>query len=352
MTLSPFVRCLAIACGIATVSSGAARAQGGVTHVDTIPAPSLRTNLLGDPDRRLATVYLPPGYSKQAKKRYPVVYLLHGFDADHRAYMKGGYQDLNVRVSMDSLIRSGAVREMIVVTPDARNAFDGSFYANSVTTGNWEDFIVRDLVSYMDRHYRTIRNRSGRGLSGHSMGGFGTLRVGMRHPETFSALYAMSPCCLGNFESLGLRGERTWKIALGLRERDEFAKAGFVENMLYALAGIYSPNPDRPPFFVEFPYRLEGDSIVANPAVSPRWAANPLSMVGAHVANLKRVRIAFDAGREDDFHDIPANVARLDSLLTSLGVPHEAELYEGTHGSRIRQRLESKVFPFFSKALH
>jgi S-formylglutathione hydrolase len=352
MTFFRIMRCCAVACLVIAASTGLSGAQGGVTHVDTIPAPSLRNNLLGDPDWRLATVYLPPGYSKNAKKRYPVVYLLHGFGADHRAFMRGAYQNLNVRISMDSLIRSGAVSEMIVVTPNARNAFDGSFYANSVTTGNWEDFIVRDLVSYMDRRYRTIRNRSGRGLSGHSMGGFGTLRIGMRHPETFSALYALSPCCLGRADSADAASSRAWKIALGLRERTEFATAGYIPNLIYALTGVYTPNPEKPPFFVDFPFRMEGDSIVRDPEISGLWAATPLSMVPAHTANLKRVRIAFDAGTADGMRDIPLNVSRLDSLLTSLGVPHEAELYDGTHGSRIRSRLESKALPFFSRALH
>ena len=325
---------------------------GGVTHVDTVPAPSLRNNLLGDPDWRLATVYLPPGYSKNAHKRYPVVYLLHGFDADHRAFMRGAYQNLNVRISMDSLIKGGLVSEMIIVTPSARDAFDGSFYANSVTTGNWEDFIVRDLVAYMDRKYRTVKNRSGRGLAGHSMGGFGAIRVGMRHPEIFSALYALSPCCLSEGKSMTAADERNWKIALGLTERSQFAKAGFIPSIYYALAGVYSPNPQKPPFFVDLPMRLSGDSVVPDPAVGSKWSETPLVMVPSHVANLRRMAISFDAGTADGFRDIPVNVAKLDTMLTALGVPHEAELYEGTHGSRIRSRLESNVFPFFSRVLH
>src|SRR6476659_6234734 len=72
--------------------TGSAQA-GGVTHVDTVPAPSLRNNLVGDPDRRAMTIYLPPSYSKSKHRRYPVVYLLHGFSADHRALLKGEYQN-------------------------------------------------------------------------------------------------------------------------------------------------------------------------------------------------------------------------------------------------------------------
>ena len=338
---------------LAFLAANPARAQvGGVTHVDTVAAPSLRNNLLGDPDRREVTVYLPPSYSKRQAKRYPVVYLLHGFAADHRAFMKGAYQNLNVRISMDSLIRSGAVGEMIVVTPSARNAFDGSFYANSVVTGNWEDFIVRDLVVHIDRKYRTVPNRRGRGIAGHSMGGFGALRIGMRHPATFSAIYALSPCCLGNAGGPEGLGVRSWKTAIGLTERSQFAKAGFIPNIIYALSAMYSPNAGKLPFFVDLPYRIEGDSLRAVPDVAARWMTAPLSEVGHYTVNLKRINIAFDAGRADGFRDIPINVQKLDSALSSLGVEHSAELYDGTHGSRIRSRLETKVFPFFSGVLH
>ena len=326
--------------------------QGGVTHVDTVAAPSLRGNLIGDPDRREITVYLPPSYSKQRSKRYPVVYLLHGFAADHRAFMKGAYQNLNVRISMDSLIKAGLSREMIVVTPNARSWFDGSFYANSVVTGNWEDFIVRDLVGYMDRKYRTIRNRSGRGVTGHSMGGYGALRLGMRHPEIFSAVYALSPCCLGTTEYSDAGTQRDWRRGAALTARDQYKASGFGTNRFYAEAAVYSPDPDNPPFFVRLPYRLNGDSLVLDTAIARKWHATPLDEAPSFVGNLKRLTIAFDAGDKDGLRDIPPNVQRLDSLLTALGVPHTSEIYDGDHGNRIRARLESKAFPFFSKNLH
>ena len=79
-------------------SHAAAQGAGGITHVDTISAPSLAGNLIGDTNRREVTVYLPPGYSKNSRKRYPVVYLLHGFAADHRAFKAGVYSNMNTRL--------------------------------------------------------------------------------------------------------------------------------------------------------------------------------------------------------------------------------------------------------------
>jgi len=323
--------------------------SGGVTRMDTVAAPSLRANLTGDPDRRAATVYLPPTYSSSPHRRYPVIYLLHGFAADHRAFVRGAYQNFNIRISMDSLIRAGAVREMIVVTPSARNAYDGSFYANSPVTGNWEDFIVRDLVRHMDRNYRTVRSATGRGLAGHSMGGYGALRIAMRHPGTFSAIYAMSACCLA--WSPGAVDSSQWRQALSVDDRMKFARAGFQTNLLLALAAVNSPNPQKPPMFVDLPYRLLADSIVPDEEVARLWRTGPLTMVTTHARNLRRMSVAFDAGKADGFRDIPVHASELHRLLAELRVPHEFELYEGTHGNRIRARLEAKVLPFFSRTL-
>src|SRR5438093_2000153 len=96
-------------------SGGGQEWTGGVIHTVTVPAPSLKSNLLGDPETRTTSIYLPPSYRRSHSRRYPVLYLLHGFGAGHTAFIAGNYQNLNIRISMDSLIRSGKVTEMIVV---------------------------------------------------------------------------------------------------------------------------------------------------------------------------------------------------------------------------------------------
>ena len=98
--------------------------------------------------------------------------------------------------SADKLAAAGTAREMIVVMPNAFTLHKGSMYSNSVTTGDWETYVARDLVAYVDGHYRTIPNRMSRGLGGHSMGGYGAVRIGMKRPDVFSSLYLMSSCCL------------------------------------------------------------------------------------------------------------------------------------------------------------
>lgn len=331
-------------------SSALATAQG-VIHRDSVPAPALSHNKVGDPAWDRVSVYVPPGYDRNPRRRYPVLYFLHGFDADDRALIKGAYQNLNIRVSMDSLVKAGAVNEMIIVMPNARNAYNGSFYTNSPITGNWEQFIVRDLVNYVDRKYRTLRTRNARGLAGHSMGGYGALRVGMRNPETFSAVYALSPYGLAFADSVERGYEKNWRAALALRSWSDFPGAGFITNLLLAFGAANSPDANNPPFYVALPYVPSGDSLVLDQRVARRWSVRPLAMVRDYAANLKRLAIAFDAGTADGFKDIPIRSAELDSLMTELGIRHSFELYNGGHGDHIRSRIETEVLPFFSKAL-
>nr|MBA3646825.1 alpha/beta fold hydrolase [Gemmatimonadaceae bacterium] len=306
---------------------------------------------LGDSADRAVSIYLPPGYSASRARRFPVVYLLHGFGADnYTTWIAGRLQNLNVRVSMDSLIAAGKVGEMIIVMPSARNRYDGSFYANSPVTGNWEDFIVRDLVGFVDRHFRTIRSREARGLGGFSMGGYGALRLGMRHPETFAAIYALSPCCLDpiRMESGGMK--KTWASTIALRDTSQIRTAGFNSNLVLALAAVYSPDTTRAPFFVNYPFRINGDSLVPEPLTVAKWKS-VVSEIPEYAANLRRMKIGFEAGRSDGFADIPRNVTDLDRALTGLGIPHRYEIFEGTHGNRFRKRLEEVALPFFSANL-
>ena len=155
---------------------------------------SLEGNLEGDSPDRDVLIYLPPSYASSPNRRYPVVYFLHGYGARAETY----WNSLSVPAAADAAVTDGSSREMILVLPDAHTIYDGSMFSSSLTTGDWESFVAEDLVAYIDGHYRTIANRSARGLAGHSMGGYGTVRIGMKRSDAFSVLYAMSSCCLMN----------------------------------------------------------------------------------------------------------------------------------------------------------
>ncbi|HEX8357718.1 MAG TPA: alpha/beta hydrolase-fold protein, partial [Segetibacter sp.] len=169
--------------------------KGSVERIK-VHGKGLEGNLEGDDADRDVSVYLPPGYKANPKKRYPVVYFLHGYtdnDAKWYGFVKHW---INMPAIVDSVFAAGGSKEMILVTPNAYTRFHGSMYSNSVTTGNWEDFVAKELVAYMDSHYRTIAKPESRGLAGHSMGGYGTMRIGEKYPEIFAGIYMLSPCCL------------------------------------------------------------------------------------------------------------------------------------------------------------
>lgn len=156
----------------------------------------LEGNLEGDsPDRDVA-IYLPPSYANNRHRRYPVVYFLHGWTQSADKWYGQTQFWAKLPTILNRTWGQTGNREMIFVTPDAFTRYQGSFYSNSVTTGNWEDYIVSELVPYVDTHYRTIPDPTSRGLAGHSMGGYGTMRIGMRHPDLFSSVYLLSACCM------------------------------------------------------------------------------------------------------------------------------------------------------------
>ncbi|MBO9711150.1 MAG: alpha/beta hydrolase, partial [Caulobacter sp.] len=241
-----------------------------------VHSPALEGNLEGERADRDVVVYLPPGYAANPTRRYPVVYALHGYGLT----VDGFAGLLQSPKTIEAAFASGAPG-MIVVLPDTQTLHNGSMYSSSVTIGDWEGFITRDLVAYVDAHYRTLPNRLSRGLVGHSMGGYGATRLGMKHPETFGALYIMSPCCLSAREAPPAQAAA---IVEAVKTPEEATRLDFLPRATFAVAAAWSPNPKKPPFYVDLP-TSKG---VVDPSVLARWAANaPLSMLDQYVFNLR-----------------------------------------------------------------
>lgn len=315
---------------------------------------ALEGNLLGDSSIRNVVVYVPPDYATSGSKRYRTLYLLHGFGArrnGQNAWITG-YRGFHLGHTMDSLYAAGAVRDLIVIAPDASNFWGGAFYRDSPVAGGWETFITRELVGAIDASFRTIARRDARGLAGHSMGGYGTLTLAAKHPDIYGAAYAMSPCCIAPAaEAADL--SPMWKLIATATDAQSVRGAGFYGGALMGLATAYAPNPTKPPLYIDLPFRVVGERMVPVPDVANKWMSQaPLRLVDSLSGNLKRLRaFGFDAGRNDNFKDIPILTAIIDSLFTRRGVAHRFELYDGDHGNRIGQRLPAIVLPFFDKAL-
>lgn len=320
-----------------TTLSAQDNTRHGVVQRIKVHGKSLENNLEGDsPDRDVA-IYLPPSYGASPDRRYPVLYLLHGFTDSVDNWWGVKPHFVNVPVVMDKALAAG-VNEMIVVMPDAFTRYQGSLYSNSATVGDWEEYVAKELPAYIDAHYRSIAKPEGRGLAGHSMGGYGTIRIGMKHPGIFSSLYLLSPCCM----SVG--GVRPNPKAEAIHDPAEVEKADFFTKATLASAAAWSPNPKNPPLFFDLPYK-NGEVI---PQIVAKWQANaPLAMIDQYITNLRQYKaIGMDAGTKDQ--PIASTVQALDGILSAYGIKHIYETYDGDHVNHIAERLEKNVAPFFA----
>ena len=305
-----------------------------VQHIK-VHGKALEGNLEGEPVDRDVIVILPPSYAKSKARHYPVVYFMHGFALT----AQGFYDFMHVPESIGASSADG--KDFIVVMPDTDTKLGGSMYSNSVTTGDFETFIAKDLVSYIDGHYRTIAKRAGRGLAGHSMGGYGVWKVAMRYPDVWSSIYAMSACCMSpRVETV----EASKKLAA--IPYDQAGKAGFGDKAALASAAAWSPNPKNPPYYMDF--AAKGDAI--DPLVIAKWANNsPIAMASSHIPQLKSfTAVASDGGDKDG---LTKDATVMHEELDGFGVPNSFEIYSGDHTSAIVERFRSKVLPFFAEHL-
>jgi enterochelin esterase-like enzyme len=310
-----------------------------VEHIKVHGA-GLEGNLEGDAADRDVFVYLPPSYAKEKSRRYPVVYALHGYSIGAEQWS----HEIHVPQTIEGAFAQGA-QEMIVVLPDSKTVHNGSMYSSSVTTGDFEQFIARDLVAYIDAHYRTIPNRRSRGLVGHSMGGYGATRIGMKHSDVFGGLYIMSPCFLSARAAGSLKPEDE-KALEAVKTAEDSAKLGFFQRAQLATAAAWSPDPKNPPLYLDLPMK-DG---AAQPDVLAKWTANaPLAFMDQYIGNLREYRaIAIDVGDQDG---LKIDTGKLHDALDRYGIANGFEVYEGTHTSKVADRFQNHVIPFFNKNL-
>ncbi len=320
-----------------------------VEHIKVHSA-AIEGNLEGEPADRDVIVFLPPSYAHDTTRHYPVVYALHG-------YFIGAEQwsgEIHVPQTIEGAFAEGA-KDMIVVLPDSKTVYLGSFYSSSATTGDFERFISHDLVTYIDAHYRTLSTRESRGLVGHSMGGYGAARIGMKHPDVFGALYIMSPCCLspmtgGGPGPVGNAKQRAIDSEKRAAEAKSPAKLAAVspgfEAAPYATAAAWAPDPKNPPLYFDLPTK-DG---VPQPEIIAKLTANaPLAFVDQYIGNLKQYRaIAMDVGDQDGLR---FDAKKLQEVMDRYGIVNTFTIYPGTHTSAVADRFQKHVMPFFSTNL-
>jgi enterochelin esterase-like enzyme len=310
-----------------------------VEHIK-VHGTALEGNLEGDAVDREVIVFLPPSYSSDPRRRYPVVYALHGYSIGAEQWT----HEIHVPQTIEGAFAQGA-QEMIVVLPDSKTIHNGSMYSSSVTTGDFENFIAHDVVAYIDSHYRTIPERMNRGLVGHSMGGYGATRIGMKHADVFGTLHIMSPCCLSP-RPAGPVDPKTEQTLAAVKNAEDSAKLPFMLRAQLASAAAWSPDPLNPPLYLDLPSK----NGVPQPEILAKWTANsPLAFLDQYVRNLRLYRaISIDVGDQDGLR---ADTIKLHEALDRYKIPNTFEVYSGTHTSRVADRFQNHVMKFFSENL-
>jgi len=304
----------------------------------TVHGVGLERNLNGDTADRRVSIYLPPSYASSRTRHYPVLVLLHGFnDTDEEWTVPAAGKPLTgIQQIMDEGIRAHRFGEMIVVMPDERTRLIGAWYMNSAASGDWDGFIARELVSLVDRSYRTLPSPANRAIAGHSMGGYGALRLAMLHPDVFGTTYGISPA-LVNWSHEILPDNPAWKDVFALRstppmELDQVYQWGFV-----SMSAAFASDPGRKPFYADFPFKMVAGSLSPSEPAFSRWeSAFLVNMAKDHVGGLSQLKgIAFDAGSEDEFRFIPEGCRAFSNRLTALGIAHRYDEYNGDHRNRL-----------------
>lgn len=265
-------------------------------------------------------VYLPPDYYNNPEEHYPVIYFLHGADQNH-------LNNSSVLVWTQSLINYGSIHPVIVVFANgACPPYWGSVYANSALYGNYEDYIVQDLVQFIDTTFRTLAERNYRCISGYSMGGGGSAYLAIKHPDVYRGFAShagildldavMSVWRLGVLSETG--GVPPYNYTWG---------AGTYTNFFFTAAGAMSPNLNNPPTYVDFPLCPDGDLI---DSVYMKWIQHDNCNLIKQISPADNLGIFFSCGTNDGLQLYPANESFRDTLIM-LGLDHVFLTTTGDH---------------------
>ena len=329
-----------------------------------ITAESITPNFMENPELRKVQIYIPEGYDNNESENYSVIYLLHGLPFSEQTFTDPALWEGWVGAPMpfvaapdfpaegfkewvDSMIDMGEMDPVIIVMPNAEaNQFGFSMYTNSILNGGFEDYIVNDLVNFIDANYRTKDTKNGRALIGTSQGGYAAVKLGMLHPDKF--------CVVASHTGLlYIEGFLSDPGAIFLENPDGNIAPGpgkFFTNAVFAFGAAWSPNLNNPPYMVDLPIDEAG---AIRPDIVGKWLSqDPFTMLDdpQNLDNIKSLKgIYLDAGLQDEL-GMNGMADAFSTKLTALGVTHTYENFQGTHFGNIFSRLEVS-FPFCSEIM-
>jgi len=346
--------------------------QKGTVIFQNMDAPSLANSIIGEPISQPIGIYLPPSYYKEPNKKYPVVYFLPGYEDTVDVYTKGFYGGYYFESSMNSNLTQGRIKEVIMVIVNGYNILEGSFFNNSPVTGNWEDFVVNDVVNYIDANFRTLPSADSRALIGLSMGGYGALHLSMKHPTVFSIGLGECPGLAsptGMMKTSLFDNTTVIKRIIGIKKelnalsKEEAHKAYFeiIKKYksqgdwitLFSLAYGSAFAPDvmgNAPYF-HYPFTLDSNNNLVKDEIIFQQYENGFGNLKAKVeqykGNLLQLKgYAIDYGKADYFKWITEGSIYYSTILTEAGVPNQLWENSGGHGDLHKTRTENVQLPY------
>lgn len=254
----------------------------------------LKNNPLGDEFIREVIVYLPPEYDKA--KTFPAVYCLTGFAGRAKMMLNDAAFAPNFAARMDALIVAGKIKPMIAVLPDCFTFYGGSQYINSTATGDYEDYLTREIVPFVDENFRTIKEKNSRAVMGKSSGGYGALIMAMRRADSFGLACSISGDCYFEYEFLptfpqAFRAINGDPKKLVEKFWDETAKKGkhdFDGLNAVGMSACFSPNGAD----FDLPFDLQTGALRRD--IWEKWLAHdPVRLVEKYAENLKSLKLLF-----------------------------------------------------------
>ena len=311
----------------------------------------LRGNPLDDPYTRDVIVYLPPEYSNSYSKGYVTVFLLAGFGGSGRSLLNFDPLGEDIESKINRLFSEGKCGPMILVMADCFTKFGGNQYINSSATGLYEDYIIKEIVPFIDENYNT----SSHSVMGKSSGGYGALMLGMRNPEVFQGLVdhsgdaAFEYCYLPDFpkalEAFRDNSPRKW-LKEFWNKPNRHRKADEVALNVLAMAAHYSPNPDSE-LGVDLPFNADTGELLDD--VWKRWLAwDPTKIIGKYSENLRKLKLIFiDCGTKDEFN-LQWGARIIHSRLDDMRIRHHYEEFDDGH-SNINYRYDVSLPKIYSE---
>ncbi|MBV9625614.1 MAG: hypothetical protein JOZ14_16730 [Acidobacteria bacterium] len=246
-------------------------------------------------------IMLPPGYTDQGGRNYPVLYFLHGLGENEQALLRSGGWGV-----IEDLRQQGKTGDFILAAPEGR----GSFFINSAGGGEaYSDFFLSEFLPFVEKRHHVKRDRRTRGITGLSMGGYGALRFAFAHPEIFSSVSAQSPALIT---------ESPAEIDARLRNGGP-------------LAGLLG-------------------TVFGSPIDVPHWKANnPFELARRKPMQIKTLAIYINCGADDEY-GFAAGAVKLDAQLVAEGIRHEFHLYPGGHNAEYFLSHLSETIQFHGQA--